>query len=581
MNTGRPEVAASRRVSVEKPSYIDGILSTHFDECSIAAADTARTAESLFNDYDKYVTDAQVIDEFGANQLETTNYVPLAWAEGVDRAAVIHTPRLALAKSAKRPDAQLQLVAFLNSDMMLPIASFERRTSGQCSYVQLGQEMHDDNMVVTPKAPRTEYVEAVRSLLSKSQKLFADHRPMGEVPRLVTELIHREIDTYKATIEAAMPASICRRVERLMTSTDHEAVITKIHDLKILNNNDWHQSDSLRNVIARELTYVGQKGTAEAFNGHEPKFILARSYKVADTVVKQKRRFFRQQIGNKTTDEVFGHTELLALLRGNVAIKLVEFTESGAVQYPPRPGTNPVRLNRLLLQVFYKGTEANRRGLARIKNHYESTRQDKSKVMQMVSATDRDTFEDLRIVGRGSSRSSDVYGYGSGKDIHGEIDAHVKSWPEVLQAISASWRVKDSTKQAANSGDDMPFEQLSDALGITKQIETHLDRGKAPAEQLIRTLGSIMTKDIMTFSGVLLNKKAGKTQTDVDTRVTLQGKDRRIRIAVDGRPQALDGFDYVTLFDETLFLDTKNKLPVDKVKEIAQVIGAICLPAQK
>lgn len=61
----------------------------------------------------------------------------------------------------------------------------------------------------------------------------------------------------------------------------------------------------------------------------------------------------------------------------------------------------------------------------------------------------------------------------------------------------------------------------------------------------------------------------------------IRAKDRRIRIAVDGRPQALDGFDYVTLFDETLFLDTKNKLPVDKVKEIAQVIGAICLPAQK
>jgi hypothetical protein len=47
--------------------------------------------------------------------------------------------------------------------------------------------------------------------------------------------------------------------------------------------------------------------------------------------------------------------------------------------------------------------------------------------------------------------------------------------------------------------------------------------------------------------------------------------------ALTGKPVAMDSFTPVTLFDEEIRLDSRSSQPEDKLAELADVIGAICL----
>lgn len=151
-----------------KPSYIDGILSTHFDECSIAAADACLTAETEYDaDARKTVRSVQPIGHFITDGRMNFEFSHLETIDFKHPLIADDTLELALATHPQHP-IPLSLVALFNKDAMLPLATFERRGGGQCSYVQLGQEIEEDNLVVTPDEPRSTYVESIRTFLQTS-----------------------------------------------------------------------------------------------------------------------------------------------------------------------------------------------------------------------------------------------------------------------------------------------------------------------------------------------------------------------------------------------------------------------------
>lgn len=64
------------------------------------------------------------------------------------------------------------LAVTVGNDSLLPIASFARRDGGECNYVQLGQEINDDNFYVTSlddKTSRYDLIEALREQISDPQ----------------------------------------------------------------------------------------------------------------------------------------------------------------------------------------------------------------------------------------------------------------------------------------------------------------------------------------------------------------------------------------------------------------------------
>ncbi len=60
--------------SVSQPGYIDGILSTHFDECSIAAADAARLANERITRRNTYRSEVQPVGRDMTEGLEAFEF---------------------------------------------------------------------------------------------------------------------------------------------------------------------------------------------------------------------------------------------------------------------------------------------------------------------------------------------------------------------------------------------------------------------------------------------------------------------------------------------------------------------------
>ncbi len=194
----------------EKPSYIDAILSTQFDECSIAAADACRRSHELLVEQDTAVANLCVIDQGMAALPRKYRYVDLRTVKYSDPQIPCGDVQLALDPGANNINTapRPRLLAVFNGDMALPLAGFEKRTGGQCSYVQLGQEIDVDNLVVTNRDSRSEYVEMIRQLLEKS--------PLSvERGKLLRELIATESERHKHSIEALLPAALYREALRI------------------------------------------------------------------------------------------------------------------------------------------------------------------------------------------------------------------------------------------------------------------------------------------------------------------------------------------------------------------------------
>lgn len=90
-----------------------------------------------------------------------------------------------------RPNGDPILAVQLD-DIALPIATFANRFDEQCSYVQLGSDMHDDALFVTKldeATPRNDIVEALRKLRRGS-----NYRDPEELPVVCRGLVNAEFE---------------------------------------------------------------------------------------------------------------------------------------------------------------------------------------------------------------------------------------------------------------------------------------------------------------------------------------------------------------------------------------------------
>ena len=150
-------------------------LGMEFGDCSIAAAAAARRAEELLTapQYSEVREPRELLvaGEWPSTIPEVMHTVPVSPVVELDGGRDV---QFWVARKGSSDDGIFSMVAVTRGDVALPVASFTRRAGSACDYVQLGEEMTDEALVVTPpdEFSRLDLVEALRKQLSTDPRLY-------------------------------------------------------------------------------------------------------------------------------------------------------------------------------------------------------------------------------------------------------------------------------------------------------------------------------------------------------------------------------------------------------------------------
>lgn len=147
------------------------VMGMEFNECSIASAELAGRVQDIM-DNPEYQSEKQVFLMQGANAtqvLRTVVPVSDVFQSETGRDIQYYLMRQPTRSKAKhqQQDQRTYLMAVTRGDVAFTVASFARRHGSYCDYVQIGDEMTDESLVVTPQdeQSRKDVIEAMRRVL--------------------------------------------------------------------------------------------------------------------------------------------------------------------------------------------------------------------------------------------------------------------------------------------------------------------------------------------------------------------------------------------------------------------------------
>lgn len=545
---------------MSNPGHIDSILSTLFNECSIAAADVAKEACGMWEQpgVKSFEHRVQPIGRYETERLEKFEFIDLVQVNMQHELIAFGDVNLVLARHDKRRDLPVGLYAVFNHDMMLQLATFAPRPSGQCSYVQIGQEIDEDMQVALEGSSRTGQVEAIRTLVK--------HRTSSD---LVQQLVASELETYAGNVEQAlMPAAARLAYKYSMSQPSETRRVWVRNEEGTLEHTQIHGAP---------ITVV-QPGEADDIHGHNVGLLLGREQKTETSHRVKKSHFGKKQIVSEQEQVITGAVKLVAIVRGNMGFQLASFDqETGKVclgEYD-NPANPPALVS--MIETLSR-TDSDRVKLKDAKRAF--TTGNKGPWLQWK----RDIDNKTRFF-RAHSLTPQLAGLhvGTAYNWNAFMDASKSEYSSVDSRMSPSKRMFNTFLRARG------VYQFIERLGVNQKMIDFIDHGDSIQEEVIGqilgrvslltdTQGNPVADDFKTtYKGVLKDKKAGKTTTDVDTTVTLSRGKTAVGVYVDGKPSALEGVMPVTLFDEQLRLDSKNIIDKEKLEEILEVIGHICI----
>lgn len=564
---------------IRKKSLIDGILSTEFDECSIAAADSARLAHAVFesDDEKRAVRNLQPVGRFAVDTdlLEPYDCLPVGETTIKDSLVAEGKVELVLARHAQIPDFPLGLLAVFNNDMMLPVATFAPRTDGRCSYVQLGREIVDDNLIVTPNSPRVHAVEQIRALLN-DKRAYADVHLEDQEKRvyaLLDELIASGLEESGASILELLGPAVRRAAERYFTESKGRLLKRK---LNVLNGDsrEWTGATEPMRVDARKITFLAPEDPDDlgdstqkwpTINGRSVELLLARTSTPEQKIEHaQKKRLLGRRRAAALDDTALdaqnlGELGVFVVTRGEVAYRVARFLSSGTVFEDNLE--QPLEADKLLtlMQVLSTEAEAHRNIIASWQAEYLTSRLQKMRYRRLYH--DGKGFDD---------------GYSFG-DSDGSLDTSTV-WSTFKDQLSKSWRLDKAHKIAMEGAAEEVMQVFCNQFSIAQRLDSYLGRGESATERVVARLGQLATGESTEHTGILERRSAGKTVTDVQTEVVLRKKEGEIRVLVRGRPVALEGFRLATLFDVVLTERGVNEIDEETTAELEGVLEEIFPP---
>lgn len=249
-----PELPPQQAVSTRLESQ----MSAFFDVCSTLSAKANNLIQEKLADKKVNTKEMHILNQNG----EYTDAVLMKAVElgrfftndeRIGNEATVVLGRRISVLNNPEDSVDPQLLVVTRDGIALNVASFAMREGSACSYVQLGDEMYDKNIVVAPRDERKDIVGSMVNFFEKSE--YTD-------PFL--SFIRRQIfDKKKEQIYQQLNPAICRKIH-----ADFNDSKTKGKNLHIL------QSDS---IFYQELTgvYTGAESTVLE-DGRQVEFWMGR-----------------------------------------------------------------------------------------------------------------------------------------------------------------------------------------------------------------------------------------------------------------------------------------------------------------
>lgn len=524
---------------VGKPSFYDAVLSTQFDECSIAASDTCRRANALISEGNFEQRDLFIVDNLVDGGCTTSCSVShLTFIDIPTTLTEQPMVELVLERSAEGLDAEGRqtrptLLAIINKDIALPIASFETRRHGQCSYVQLGQEIVEDSLVVTSRDTRAKHVEAIRELLT-ARPAYENKDVLDiseETADLLRDFITRELEQYCNEAQSLLGPSLAKYVRARLEKSGQRDV----SEYLILGGNE--QSHEVRKLfgfgIVEHIDADGRWATI-CVGSEQPSMSEARTRRL-----RNKRQLAQdREVG------------LYAVTRDDVALELVSF-----------------RGDQVLVMPF--GDELPR-----------AATPEEMKVLRTLLVTNYQDYKKLcdEMIGREQTRAN--WNIAASKNVgklREELQACPKTqWNKSRYGTEDNPEYKKLYNQLIIASRSQILRRAFGMFGIEQKFRKTLGEYDDRLEKVFSLMGNLVLSAAgMPRKGVMTNQRVGKTITNIEVFANVRRPNEAMyAVEISGRPLSQPDFEPVTIFDKLLLRTQPNRLEEDELEDILKGLQA-------
>lgn len=522
--------------------YLDGVLAMHYNECDIAASDAARLAHELLDPRDRsksHISERRGLHFVGHLEpglREDIGFVTLAELE-ISSDHVIGRSQLVLTE-ARRGSKQPVFGLLVNHDTVVPLATFERRDDGTCSYMQIGAEIDQGSVVATPDSPRNQLVEEIRALLASTVKGELGEGQYGYRQRELEEFVTTELKEVGTHIDARLEHTIARLAETIAFDTNDRKVVKSY--VPIEGGEPYEQE---KVVTVHNPTTLAINGSALEGTMQERQYSLrvgvTRTEKV--TYVEKTRGILRRRSEQASVRELVDDDSIRVFLevRGGATIDLLQFTPDGSV-------------------VLVGGFE-----------EFRALELSEQRAIYQLIKTfrDRQTLDDylddyaLKSPETGLMTGEQLIGKMSEKFAFCRSTADFRTRAYYTNLVSDCGKfvggmMRHGCIEATN------LDEIIDWLLTASDAEARLERtigpGDSVAETIIAQLEALRIRQIQKYIGELASQKIGKTHDDVGVTATIRKHDDRYEVVVKAVPMALEGHEDLIVFDETLHIYRPN-----------------------
>ncbi len=421
-----------------------------------------------------------------------------------------------------------RLVAVFCDDLALPIANFERREDDRCSYVQIGQEMHDENFVLlSTDHSRLDYVEAIRELIEKRGRLDTN-------PSLLLELTQHEMSMRGTEITAELPARL-RRAEVKLSANLCRLVSETVQNPAW---DEWadHEECPLQLIKKPLLVQGGEAAPKTMLLTIFPDWKLTLTdgrpiqLALASNPPARRRFAFRKRTSEQNQPN---DISLIALDEQDVALTLLTFSDrTGSVVGPE---TEIVGMNiQTRLQEIIQDTVA----------------------VNLLTVSEASQLEALEKA---------------------LSNATHRQMPGYVRAQFRSRRIAERKKVKPTLDRRQELADFVDELGLKQAFDAQVGEYDPALSSLLTKVGQLAAAGAVHY-GLLENEPIPKSSTDihVSAEVTKQGAAYRLRLLL--QPVGLVGKkDSLVRFDDELHLAQPNKLDADEAEELLHLLGALSM----
>lgn len=502
---------------------IEGIATTAFDECSIAAADTARLAAGTVQNVSRWKRRQPQL-----TVVESEGTVPLR----PYRATLVNSqPPYYIDQPESGPP---RLLAGIQDDVCLEIASFAvREEGGLCSYVQLGQEMHINDFVVGPKDQRTPVVESIRSMLDPERD--------SDLTAL-NEFSNGEKGRYAKQIDGEMPGALARRI----FTTFDEAPTQFKERIQLLPAYD---AKNIPPAAYLPQEYRAIECVIKGFTDYrtDPEYDAWKEERSYDISPRTMRLFLGQKAGSQAL-------ELLAVTRTNVFATLLSVNQTGTDW-----------------EFLGDGTD-----------HPSDNDDECYQIPDMKVARDTVVTEVGRAIALRKSRIPAQYRYAK-ESLARFSDTKHKPREKRLDSKKIKYIELLATHGIHNipTGEPMPasssLRRLLEITGLNEHFDNTLGAFHMDTENLIEYLDMFGASNQGSIHGVLPNRRVGATTSDIDITFLHQRLDSPPghHVVMTGRPSSQTNMQPATFFDFVIPRATAHDHPLEDISELYNTVRQI------